>query len=72
MDKYWEYAKGTKIEYDANGYATNRMPLWVKPAKPVTLETVMHNMGNHLEGTELDMRREWAQVLSTALIAGDQ
>ena len=57
MDQYWEYAKGTKIEYDGNGYATNRMPLWVKPAKPVTLETVMHNMGNHLEGTELDMSK---------------
>ena len=57
MDKYWEYAKGTKIEYDANHFATNRMPLWVKPSKPVTLETVMHNMGNHLEGTELDMSK---------------
>lgn len=57
MDKYWEYAKGTNIQFDANGYATNRMPLWVKPTQPVTLETVMRNMGNHLEGTELDMTK---------------
>ncbi|MCF0207305.1 MAG: C69 family dipeptidase, partial [Bacteroidales bacterium] len=57
MDKYWDYAKGVDIKYDANGYATNRMPLWVKPSKPVELETVMRNMGNHLEGTELDMSK---------------
>ena len=66
MDKYWDYAKGS-IEHgkklangdkNVNGYATNRMPLWVKPDTKVTLQDVMHFMRNHLEGTELDMSKD--------------
>ncbi len=58
MNTYWDYAKG-KIEHDeATGYASNRMPLWVKPASKVTLQKVMFNMRNHLEGTELDMAKD--------------
>ncbi|HPL05568.1 MAG TPA: C69 family dipeptidase, partial [Bacteroidales bacterium] len=30
MDQYWDYAKG-HIKRGAHGYATNRMPLWIKP-----------------------------------------
>ena len=66
MDKYWEYCKGD-IKHDeklANGhvnvdkYATNRMPLWIKPDKKVSVLDMMHFMRNHLEGTELDMSKD--------------
>ncbi len=66
MDKYWEYVKGN-IKHDAklsnghdnvDGYATNRMPLWVKPDRKVSLKDMMHFMANHLEGTELDMSKD--------------
>ena len=67
MDKYWNYCKGTEIEHAdklANGhintdkYATNRMPLWIKPKQKVSVEDMMHFMRNHLEGTELDMSKD--------------
>lgn len=66
MDKYWDYAKGD-IEHakrlpngdkNVDHYATNRMPLWVKPDKKVSLKDMMHFMRNHLEGTELDMSKD--------------
>lgn len=58
MVQYWEYAKGTRIERDDKGYATNRMPLWVKPSRKIDLLEIMDFMRNHLEGTELDMRKD--------------
>lgn len=58
MAQYWEYAKGTGIERDAKGYATNRMPLWIKPNRKVDVLEVMDFMRNHLEGTELDMSKD--------------
>ncbi len=66
MDKYWDYAKGY-VKHDKrfpdgtpnkNHYATNRMPLWIKPDKKVSLQDMMHFMRNHLEGTELDMSKD--------------
>ncbi|MDR0969931.1 MAG: C69 family dipeptidase [Lentimicrobiaceae bacterium] len=66
MDKYWEYVKGN-IENNAtfadgtpnpDGYATNRMPLWVKPEKKVSIHDVMMYMRNYLNGTELDMSKD--------------
>lgn len=66
MDKYWEYVKGN-IEHGkklANGdentdhYATNRMPLWVKPDKKVSVQDMFEFMRDHLEGTELDMSKD--------------
>ncbi len=66
MDKYWEYAKGN-IEHGkklANGdenvdkYATNRMPLWIKPDRKISVQDMFHFMRNHLEGTELDMSKD--------------
>ncbi len=57
MDKYWEYAKGT-IEHGANGYASNRMPLWIKPNRKISQADVFKFMGDHLEGTELDMSKD--------------
>lgn len=58
MAQYWEYAKGTGIKRDAQGYATNRMPLWVKPNRKVDVLEVMDFMRDHLEGTELDMSKD--------------
>lgn len=66
MDKYWEYAKGN-VEHaetfadgtpNPNGYATNRMPLWVKPIKKVSVHDVMMYMRNYLNDTELDMSKD--------------
>lgn len=66
MQNYWEYAKGN-IEHAktlANGdenvdkYATNRMPLWIKPTHKVSVRDMMFYMRNHLEGTELDMSQD--------------
>ncbi len=41
-----------------NGYASNRLPLWVKPDSPVMLREVMAAMRDHYEDTPLDMRNE--------------
>ena len=66
MDQYWEYVKGN-IEHaktlpngdeNVDHYATNRMPLWVKPNKKVSLDDMFGFMRNHLEDTELDMRND--------------
>lgn len=58
MAQYWEYAKGTHIQRDSKGYALNRMPLWVQPSRKVDVLEIMDFMRNHLEGTELDMRKD--------------
>lgn len=39
-----------------NNYVSNRLPLWVRPDKPVTLQEVMAGMRDHFEDTPLDMR----------------
>ncbi len=66
MDKYFDYAKGD-IEHaksfadgrnNPNGYATNRMPLWIKPDKKVSLQNMLDFLRDHLEGTPLDMRKD--------------
>lgn len=57
MAQYMDYAKG-KIARDGKGYATNRMPLWVKPNRKVDVLEVMDFMRDHLEGTELDMSKD--------------
>jgi dipeptidase len=57
MAKYYDYAKGN-VKHDKKGYATNRMPLWIKPDKKVSPLEVMDFMRNHLEGTELDMSKD--------------
>ncbi|MCF8235394.1 MAG: C69 family dipeptidase [Bacteroidales bacterium] len=67
MDEYWEYAKG-HIEHPApqikgqpitpENYASNRMPLWVKPEKKISVHDMMMFMRDHLEGTELDMSKD--------------
>jgi len=51
MDQYLEYAKGHDLD--------NRMPLWIKPNKKISARDVMNYMRDHLEGTELDMRKDF-------------
>lgn len=67
MDKHFGYASGRDIKHDKkfadgtknpNKYATNRMPLWIKPDEKIDVHQVMNGMRDHLEGTELDMRMD--------------
>lgn len=46
MDKYASYIKGESLE---------RMPLYIKPDKKISVHDVMHLMRDHYQGTELDM-----------------
>lgn len=46
MDKYLSYIKGENLE---------RMPLYVKPGKKLSVQDVMGLMRDHYNGTELDM-----------------
>ncbi|MBN2664244.1 MAG: C69 family dipeptidase [Bacteroidales bacterium] len=64
---YFNYAKGF-IEHNnlylngnknPNNFASNRMPLWIKPDKKISLHDVMNFMRDHLEGTELDMTQDF-------------
>ena len=57
MDKHVDYAKGI-VKKGKNGYAVNRMPLWIKPDKKISVHDVMNFMRDHLEGTELDMTED--------------
>ncbi len=58
MDKYTEYIEGNVKHGGANNFATNRMPLWVKVDKKLTVQDVMGMMRDHFEGTELDMTKD--------------
>nr|WP_320021896.1 C69 family dipeptidase [uncultured Draconibacterium sp.] len=58
MDKYTEYAKGIVKKGGENSYTTNRLPLWVKPDKQLSVQDVMGMMRDHFEGTELDMTQD--------------
>jgi dipeptidase len=49
MEKYADYTKGTSKE---------RMPLYIKPAKKVSVRDIMNIMRDHYEGTELDMTQD--------------
>jgi dipeptidase len=50
MDKYIDYAMG----YDAR----NPMPLWIKPDRKLTPQDLMAYMGDHYEGTPMDMTKD--------------
>ena len=65
-DRYWAYVKG-HIEHEAEhkegpltpeNFASNRMPLYIKPDRKISARDVMNFMRDHLEGTELDMRKD--------------
>ena len=66
MDKYFDYVKG-HVEHEdkfadgsknPNGFASNRMPLWIKPDRKVDVRDMMNFMRDHLEDTPLDMRMD--------------
>lgn len=57
MKAYEDYALG-KVTYDSNGVATNRLPLWVKPDKQLSVYDVMEMMRDHYQGTALDMTQD--------------
>lgn len=64
---YTEYAAGRLVRDpqfpdnmpNPNNYVSNRLPLWVKPDSPVTLQDVMAGMRDHFEDTPLDMRYDF-------------
>jgi dipeptidase len=55
---YWEYVKGNIQHSGPNNYATNRMPLYIKPDRKISLHDMMMFMRDHLEGTDLDMSKD--------------
>lgn len=54
MEQYLDYAMG-EIEHGENGFASNRMPLWIKPEKKLSVQDVQDLMRDHFEGTPMDM-----------------
>ncbi|MDX9880741.1 MAG: C69 family dipeptidase [Prolixibacteraceae bacterium] len=58
MGQYTEYAKGVVKHGGENNFPVNRLPLWVKPDKKVSVKDVMEMMRDHYEGTELDMTKD--------------
>ena len=50
MDRYTDYAMGKDL--------TNRMPLWVKPDRKLSVQDVMEMMRDHYEGTPMDMTQD--------------
>ncbi|MBN1338337.1 MAG: C69 family dipeptidase [Bacteroidales bacterium] len=50
MDKYYDYASGHNLK--------NRMPLWIKPDRKISVTDMMDFMRDHLEGTPLDMSKD--------------
>jgi dipeptidase len=58
MEKYSDYAKGIVINEGVNHFAGNRIPLWIKPDKKLTVQDVMGMMRDHYENTELDMTND--------------
>jgi dipeptidase len=57
MGQYQDYAMGHLVKGNW-GYTTNRMPLWVKPDKKVSVQDVMNLMRDHYEGTKMDMTND--------------
>ena len=58
MKQYEEYALGIVKHAGENKFPSNRMPLWVKPDKKVSVQDVMGMMRDHYEGTALDMTKD--------------
>ncbi len=50
MDAYLDYARGHNL--------TNRMPLWIKPDRKLSVHDVMELMRDYFQGTEFDMSRD--------------
>ncbi len=50
MDQYLDYAMGQQLE--------ERMPLWVKPDKKVSVRDVMEMMRDYYENSPMDMTKD--------------
>jgi dipeptidase len=57
MGKYEAYAMG-HIEHGKYGYATNRMPLYIKANRKISAQDVQNLMRDHYEGTKMDMNND--------------
>jgi len=57
MKPYEDYVLG-HIEHGDHGYATNRMPLWIKPDHKISAYEMMNLMRDHFEGTPMDMNND--------------
>jgi len=51
MKRYEDYAMGENLE--------NRMPLWIKPERKLTLKDVMGMMRDYFAGTKMDMTQDF-------------
>ncbi len=51
MDAYFDYVNGSNLK--------NKLPIWIKPDRPVTLNDMLGFMRDHLEGTPLDMTKDY-------------
>ena len=58
MEKHTEYAKGIIKHGGKNNFPINRIPLWIKPDKKLSVRDVMGMMRDHFEGTPLDMTKD--------------
>jgi len=58
MKQYEEYVLGNVKHGGENNFPTNRMPLWIKPDKKLSIQDVMGMMRDHYEGTALDMTKD--------------
>ena len=58
MEEYAEYAKGIVQHGGENEFPSNRIPLWIKPDKQLSVKDVMGMMRDHFEGTDLDMTKD--------------
>ncbi|HEY3372049.1 MAG TPA: C69 family dipeptidase [Prolixibacteraceae bacterium] len=58
MKQYEEYVLGNVKHGGENNFPSNRMPLWVKPDKKLSVQDVMGMMRDHYEGTALDMTKD--------------
>jgi len=50
MGRYLDYARGANLK--------NRMPLWIKPDRKLTVHETMELMRDYFQGTELDMSKD--------------
>ncbi|OFX60013.1 MAG: peptidase C69 [Bacteroidetes bacterium GWB2_41_8] len=58
MKQYEEYALGNVKHGGPNNFPVNRMPLWIKPDKKLSVQDVMGMMRDHYQGTALDMTKD--------------
>jgi len=58
MKPYEEYVMGNVKHAGENNFPSNRMPLWIKPDKKLSVQDVIGMMRDHYEGTALDMTKD--------------